>query len=116
MSTDGDSDNVDARSLATARLLRNYNDRFVKEEDYTTYIRLIQKATGASEDVINNALNFWKSPYSQRLKPTKRPRNTASPFTIAAGIDPVLGEKKSNMGWAFRQQLVSDLPITVHER
>ena len=63
----GDDDNNSQernKNAATWKLLTKYIDRFVKEEDYNEYANIIQKATGASDEVIARAIRFRNSPYS----------------------------------------------------
>ena len=60
---DTDDDNNDKteeqiKEAAIWKLLTLYKDRFSSDEDYVEYARTVQRATGASDQMIDYAISF----------------------------------------------------------
>ena len=82
---DDNNDNTEEQSKNEAiwKLLSSYKDRFSSDEDYVEYARTVQRATGASDQMIDYAISFRNNnPYARK---TRRPQNFANPWTVSAG-------------------------------
>ena len=82
---DDNNDNTEEQSKNEAiwKLLSSYKDRFSSDEDYVEYARTVQRATGASDQMIDYAISFRNNnPYARK---TRRPQNIANPWTVSAG-------------------------------